>query len=116
MNFFGRNLQGPAKVIVIFAAIFLVSAGMCGIQVVLVSHSSRSDNLASVLMVPGILELLAMAVSLVGIGIVLVAWAIGAVTRQFADKPRLGQPPSSESSHSDGPADLQPPNDTNGNP
>jgi uncharacterized membrane protein len=85
MNFFGRNLQGPAKVIVIFAAIFLVAAGLCGMQLVVASHSSNSSNLADVLIVPGILELAAMAISLVGIVIALVAWAIGALTPSETD-------------------------------
>jgi len=118
MNFFGRNLQGPSKVIVIFAAIFLVSAGMCGIQIAIIDKSpagSYGGNAAGIFLPLGLIELAAMAVSLVGIVIVLIVWAIGALTRQDTAKPLLSQPPSPESSRSDRPADQHKPNDANGN-
>jgi hypothetical protein len=116
MNFFGRNLQGPAMVIVIFAAIFLVSAGLCGLQLALVTHSSRSDNLASALMIPGILELIAMGVSIIGIVIVLMAWAIGSLTRQTSDKALLDQSPAPDSADNNQQTEPQPPDGPNGNP
>jgi hypothetical protein len=87
MNFFGRNLHGPAKMIVIFAAILLASGGLCGLQIAIVSqsHEQYGGNLGGVFFLTGIIELAAMVVSLVGIVIVLILWAIRALTRSKPD-------------------------------
>jgi hypothetical protein len=77
MNFFGRDLQGYPKALVILVAILLVSSGLCGVQLAFAGKIYNSQGLSgSLLMVLGLLELLVMALSVIGIGIVLIAWLI----------------------------------------
>jgi hypothetical protein len=81
MRLFGREIEGPAKVLVILVAVLLVSAGMCGLQLTIADEIYRgSGGFGSVMMLLGILELIAMLVSLIGIAIVLVSLL---VTRFF---------------------------------
>ena len=73
MRLFGRELRGPAKVLVILVAVLLVSAGMCGLQLTIANTIYNSSGaFGPFMMLLGILELVAMLVSLIGIAIVLV--------------------------------------------
>lgn len=85
MRLFAREVEGPAKVLVIFVAVLLVSAGMCGLQLTIANKIYNSSGaFASIMMLLGILELVAMLVSLIGIVVVLVNLL---VTRLFKRKP-----------------------------
>jgi hypothetical protein len=70
VNLFGREMSGFAKALVILAAIFLIAAGMCGMQWAIGNGRLRGDYLLPL----GLLELLAMLVSAAGILVVLIAW------------------------------------------
>jgi hypothetical protein len=54
------NLEGPAKLLVICVAIFLVSAGLCGMQWA-IAMGPRSDSLGDLFIPLGIVEIVAMA-------------------------------------------------------
>ena len=85
MRLFGREVHGPAKVLVIFVAVLLVSAGMCGLQLTMANKIYNSSGaFGAIMMLLGILELIAMLVSLIGIAIVLVNLL---VTRLFKREP-----------------------------
>ena len=75
MKLFGRDAEGHPKALVILAAVFLVAAGLCGTQL-LILQSGRGgvDSLVIVFGLTGILELAAMAISLALILLVLAAW------------------------------------------
>lgn len=73
MRLFGREFVGPAKVLVVMAAVLLISAGMCGLQLTIANKVYNSSGaFGSIMMLMGVLELIAMVVSLVGIAVVLV--------------------------------------------
>jgi hypothetical protein len=72
MKIFGRELVGFAKALVVLIAVLLVAAGMCGLQLAIGNGSSGNSD--AVFEPLGILELIAMLVSAVGIVVVLLAW------------------------------------------
>jgi hypothetical protein len=81
MRLFGREFEGSAKALVILVAVLLVSAGMCGLQLTIANEIYNSSGaFGPIMMLLGILELIAMLVSLIGIAIVLVSLL---VTRLF---------------------------------
>jgi hypothetical protein len=73
-----KNLEGPAKLLIICVVIFLVSAGLCGLQLSFAGVLyERNDGLTGFIVVLGIIEVLAIAGSLlVGI-IALHLWLTG---------------------------------------
>jgi hypothetical protein len=82
MNFFGHKFRGLQVWIVILATLFLLSAGSCGVQNAVLKHSESipgpgPGSLALIFVPLGLIELVVMALSLVGIVIVLILWAIG---------------------------------------
>lgn len=80
MKLFGRELIGFAKALVILVAILLVSSGLCGLQW-LVSMGTQRDS--GIVMIPlGVVELLAMLVSALGIVLVLLVWGAWSLLRQ----------------------------------
>ena len=81
MKLFGSEVTGFAKALVILAAVFLVSSGLCGLQWVIASNSQWTGP---ILMPIGIIELAAMAVSAVGIVVVLLLWIGSAIYRRIA--------------------------------
>src|SRR5580658_1415730 len=60
MKMLWGNLEGPAKLLVICVVIFLVSAGLCGMQWA-IAMGPRSDSLGDLLIPLGIAEIVAMA-------------------------------------------------------
>lgn len=73
MRLFGREVEGPAKALVILVVVLLVSAGMCGLQITIADKIYNSSGAFGPFMILlGILELIAMLVSLIGIVVVLV--------------------------------------------
>jgi hypothetical protein len=63
MNLFGHEVSGFAKALVILVAIFLVASGLCGMQMIAANGGLPGDYFFLL----GILELIAMLVSAVGI-------------------------------------------------
>jgi hypothetical protein len=82
LNFFGHKIRAPQMWVVIFATLFLLSAGSCGMQNAMLKHSESipgpgTGSMALLLVPLGLIELVVMFVSLAGIVIVLILWAIG---------------------------------------
>ena len=77
MKLFGHELVGFAKALAVLVAVFLVSSGLCGLQWFLSTGGGRYFGEISVPL--GILELIAMLGSLVGIVLVLIAWGLRAL-------------------------------------
>jgi hypothetical protein len=64
MSSFWDNLEGPAKLLAICVAVFLVAAGLCGMQWFVVGFASRGvggQSMIGTVIVFGIIELIAMA-------------------------------------------------------
>ena len=83
MRLFGHEFVGVAKALVIFVAVFLVASGVCGLEIAVASQM-RGDS-ASALIPLGILDLIVMVVS--GLGILgLLLFLLGrTVYRSFSD-------------------------------
>lgn len=62
-----RNVEGPAKVLVVFVTMLLVATGLCGVQWFLFAIGGRDlGAFMTVIFVLGYLELAVMAISLAG--------------------------------------------------
>jgi hypothetical protein len=64
MSSFWDDLEGPAKLLAICVAVFLVAAGLCGMQWFVVGFASRGiggQAMVGTVIVLGIIELIAMA-------------------------------------------------------
>jgi hypothetical protein len=85
MKLFGRELEGYPRTLVVLAAVLLVASGLCGVQ----WHFSMGSQQGSAILIPlGVLELIAMLLSVAGIVIVLVLWAASALYARFAKPPK----------------------------
>jgi hypothetical protein len=82
MKLFGYELEGFAKALVILVAVFLVASGLCGLQWAASRGGSRLD---AVFLPLGIVELIAILLSAVGIVLVLIAWGIRALFDRSAN-------------------------------
>jgi hypothetical protein len=83
MHFFGRNLEGFPKWLVIFVTILLIASGLCGIQLAVLSlDRGNTSALEGVFALTGVVELLAMAVAAGGIALVLIIWIIFGILRK----------------------------------
>ena len=78
--------EGPAKFIVICAAVFLVSGGLCGLQWVFVASTGAMD--AELILTTGVLELLGMLVAALGILAGIVALVIVQIRNPGATGPQ----------------------------
>lgn len=68
------NLEGPARLLVMCITVLLVSAGLCGLQLAIVSSDNGNPWIANLFILTGFVELVAMILSaLVGI-IALMVW------------------------------------------
>jgi hypothetical protein len=91
MKLFGREIEGSAKMQVILVAVLLVSAGMCGLQLTMANNIYNSSGaFGPIMILLGILELIAMFVSLIGIAIVLVHWLARKLLTRDLDSSRGG--------------------------
>jgi hypothetical protein len=81
MKLFGHEIAGFAKALVILVAVFLVASGLCGLEWVFAAHS-QGDG--AFLLPLGMIELAAMAISAVGIVVVLVLWTGSSLYRRIA--------------------------------
>ena len=89
MRLFGHEFGRRAKTLVILAAVLLVSAGMCGLQI----YSPGSGGLRGLIYVRlplGLLELAAMFISACWIVILLIAWGAEALHQRYS-KASTGQ-------------------------
>ena len=82
MKYPWTSLSGFPKWLVICVATFLVSAGLCGLQVA-ISSAANSNVLTGILMIPGFFEVLAFWISAMGIVVSLVGWIVTAIYRAF---------------------------------
>ena len=82
------ELEGPAKVLAICAAVFLVASGLCGMEFFVAGAAgSRANSLISVFIAIGVLSLNANAGSLIVGFIALILWLVG-----FKDSNRRSDP------------------------
>ena len=83
MKLFGHDFQGAAKVLVIFVAVFLVASGVCGLEIAVASQL-KGDS-ASALIPFGILDLIAMVVSGLGIVVMLLFMLVRSIVGSTSD-------------------------------
>ena len=84
MKFFGRELEGYPRTLAVLAAVLLIASGLCGVQWLSIGSQQSPDILISL----GILELIAMLLSVAGIVIVLVLWTASALYARFIEPPK----------------------------
>jgi len=87
MKLFSLEENGFPKTILILAVIFLVSSGLCGLQLI-VANSSGGSSSGWVLIPLGIAELIAMLLSAGGIVVVCVLWIASTVYGRYAHPDR----------------------------
>jgi hypothetical protein len=77
MKLFGREIEGRAQILVILVAVLLLASGLCGAQFAILNYrTSGLDGLVVIFGITGIVELGLMLLSLVGIVVLLITWAI----------------------------------------
>jgi len=86
MKLFGREIEGIPQVILVFAAILLVAAGLCGLQ--LVFWSRLPSGIGGLFIATGLLELGAMLISAGGIVVFAAIWAGQSILERFARPPK----------------------------
>jgi hypothetical protein len=80
------NRQGAAKAIAICVTVLLVSAGLCGMQLLVLNLSRGSaDGLTTIFMITGALELIAILLSVLIGFIALLIWGFGSLFRRDRD-------------------------------
>ena len=84
MKFFGRKFVGYPRTLAVLAAVLLVASGLCGVQWLSIGSQRSSDILIPL----GVLELIAMLLSVAGIVIVLVLWAASTSYARFVKPPK----------------------------
>ncbi len=80
MKYPWSSLSGFPTALVIFVAILLVSGGLCGLQAA-IGSAFGSDGMTGLLIIPGILELVCIGVSAIGIVVCLIGWMVTAIYR-----------------------------------
>ena len=80
------NLEGPAKWLVIAVVALLVSSGLCGLQVAIMSGANPSGaSLGSLFMFTGAVELIVMALSACAVVVSLIIWIATALYSHFSE-------------------------------
>lgn len=90
MKFFGQALEGWAVALVILAAIFLVSSGLCGFSLGIANTGAlrgSSGQWGAILGTIAIASGIAILLSLLGIVIVAIGWLISAGVRSSSRPP-----------------------------
>jgi hypothetical protein len=77
MNLFGHKIAGFAKVLVVLSAVFLVSSGLCGMEMFVANHRSGGDGTLIVLL--GVAGAIGILLSAAGIVLLLIAWGLRAI-------------------------------------
>jgi hypothetical protein len=89
MRLFGHEIESYKQWLVVFVVVLLVASGLCGVQWAIVAGASgRLDPLVPLFILLGALEGLLMAVSAVGILLVLVLWPIAILLNRGAKRPK----------------------------
>jgi hypothetical protein len=89
MRLFGREIDSYPKALVALVAVFLASSGLCGVQWA-IAGSLRGRGigpLAPFIIFLGVVELAAMALSAIGILVLLMIWPISIMYNRFAKPP-----------------------------
>ena len=77
-----KKFSGPGKLLTIFAALFLLSAGLCGMQIAIMNSNGNVGNVVPVLFMGlGYAELFVMLVCILGIIITLIYWIVRSIVR-----------------------------------
>lgn len=106
MNMPWRDLEGPAKVLAICGAVLLVASGLCGLQWVIFvdGMGGNGDSLVMNVIIPlGILELTAMAASLVIAVGALIVWGV----KTALNKPQPNSAPQTHFPREKPPNDVE---------
>lgn len=75
MNTPWGRFEGLTKLLVICATVLLLASGLCGMQwFIAISSGSSGGGLGTPLIPLGVIELIAIALSMVGIVVILVFW------------------------------------------
>lgn len=77
-----KNRRGAAKVAALCAAVLLVSAGLCGMQLLWLNRAGGMSENLGVFMITGAIELMAMLASVVVGFIALLVWGFGSMFRR----------------------------------
>jgi hypothetical protein len=86
MRLFGHEFGRRAKTLVILAAVLLVSAGLCGLQL---RDANSTHLIADAIEIPlGVVELVVMFASSVGIVVVSIAWGAEALYQRYGKAPK----------------------------
>jgi len=89
MRLFRQEIDSYPKALVAFAAVFLASSGLCGVQwEIATSIDNKMGTLGSFIIFLGVLELAAMALSAIGMIVVLIAWPISRLYDRVAKPPK----------------------------
>jgi hypothetical protein len=89
MRLFRQEIDSYPKALVAFAAVFLASSGLCGVQWAIATSIHRDlGTLGSFILFLRLLELAAMALSAIGIVVVLIAWPVSRLYDRFAKPPQ----------------------------
>jgi hypothetical protein len=70
------DLEGPAKLLAICVAVFLVAAGLCGVQWFVVGVSGAGKAAIGTAMVLAVIEVIAMVASVVVGFVALIFWVV----------------------------------------
>jgi hypothetical protein len=77
MHLFGREIEGYKQWFVFLVTVLLVASGLCGLQwAIMAGAGNHGEGLIPVFMLTGATELILMALSGVGILLVLIIWPI----------------------------------------
>jgi hypothetical protein len=89
MHLFGREIEGYKQWFVLLVTVLLVASGLCGLQWAIIAGSGgRGGVLVPVFMLTGVAELTLMALSAVGILLVLIIWPISILYNRHAQPPK----------------------------
>ena len=95
MTMLWNRFQGFARILVFCVTVLLVSSGMCGVQLAILSMGSGSTGgsaLVSLFMFTGVVELIAIGLSAGAIIVVLIAWAVRTVYFRSTGRSSDGDP------------------------
>jgi len=78
------RFEGPAKLLVMCLTILLVASGMCGLQWAVMSGGTTGATLGAFLIPLGIIELIAIGLSALGLVVVLIFWGARTIYRALS--------------------------------
>jgi len=85
MKLFGREIQGFAQWIVFLLCVLLIASGLCGVQwAIATSMHGGMGPPGAIIVIFGIIELIAMLISSIGIVALLIMWPVSIVYDRFS--------------------------------